>query len=156
MQRFNNILAYVNLASDAHLALARAVRLSRQNNANLTAKTVTEEHPAQAHAVLCPIHLEGARETVERDYHEQLEQLVRQVRDAGLSVQTVVAHGSTVIEVICTVLQRQHDLVIKTVRYGGAHSGSARMLGPGPETGRVCVAGAVKFETKGRTPCRIH
>jgi hypothetical protein len=63
MQRFKNILAYVNLALDAHPALARGVRLARQNNANLTAMTVIEEHPAQAHAILRSIHVKEALET---------------------------------------------------------------------------------------------
>ena len=41
------------------------------------------------------------------------------VRDAGLAVETVVAHGSTFIEVIRAAIQRQHDLVIKTVSSEG-------------------------------------
>ena len=119
MQRFKNILTYVNLASDEHPALARSVRLARHNNGSLTAMTVIEEHPAQAHALLRSIHLEDALETIEREYREQLELLVQPVRDAGLDVQTVVTHGSTFIEVIRAVLQRQHDLVIKTVSSEG-------------------------------------
>ena len=63
--------------------MARGVRLARHNNANLTAMTVIEEHPMQAHAVLRSIHLEDALETIEREYREQLEQLVQPVRDAG-------------------------------------------------------------------------
>ncbi|MCA9020536.1 MAG: hypothetical protein KDA74_10360 [Planctomycetaceae bacterium] len=55
MQRFKNILSYVNLALDEHPALERGVRLARHNNARLTVMTVIEEHPAQAHnrAVWC-------------------------------------------------------------------------------------------------------
>jgi universal stress protein E len=115
MQRFKNILAHVNLALDEHPALARGVRLARQNDAKLTAMTVIEEHPAQAHVILRSLHVTDALEAIEREYREQLEQLVQPVRDAGLAVETVVAHGSIFIEVVRVALQRQHDLVIKTV-----------------------------------------
>ncbi|WP_339910641.1 universal stress protein [Symmachiella dynata] len=119
MRRFKNILTYVNLSLDEHPALERGVRLARHNNANLTAMTVIEEYPAQAHALLRSIHLEDALETIERENREQLERIVQPIRDAGLAVETVVAHGSTFIEVIRAALQRQHDLVIKTVSSEG-------------------------------------
>jgi nucleotide-binding universal stress UspA family protein len=119
MQRFKNILTYVNLALEQHPALARGVHLAQHNNATLTAMTVIDEHPAQAHAILRSIHVRDALATIERQYHEQLEQLVQPVRDAGLDVETVVAHGSTFIEVIRTATQRGHDLVIKTVSSEG-------------------------------------
>ncbi|MEQ8787335.1 MAG: universal stress protein [Pirellulaceae bacterium] len=108
MQRFKNILLHVNLALDEHPALSRGVRLARHNNAKLTAMTVIEEPPAQAHAVLRSIHLEDALETIEREYREQLERLVQPVRDAGLDDDAVVAHGSTFVEVIRAAFQRQH------------------------------------------------
>lgn len=119
MQRFKNILAYVNLALDEHPALTRGARLARQNNGTLTAMTVIEEHPAQAHAILRSIHVTNALESIEREYREQLEQLVQPIRDTGLVVETVVAYGSAFIEVIRAALQRQHDLVIKTVSTEG-------------------------------------
>ena len=119
MQRFKNILVYVDLALEEHPALARGVRLALHNNANLTAMTVIEEYPEQAHAILRSIHIKNALEVIEHEYREQLEQRVQPFRDAGLAVETVVAHGSTFIEVIRTALQRQHDLVIKTVSSEG-------------------------------------
>ncbi len=119
MQRFKNILAHVNLALDEHPALARGAHLARQNNAKLTAITVLEEHPVQAQAILRSIHLTDALETIEREHREQLEQCVRPVRDAGLDVDIVVTHGSTFVEVIRAALQRQHDLVIKSVSSEG-------------------------------------
>lgn len=115
MQRFKNILAHVNLTLDEHPALTRGVRLARQNHAKLTAMTVMEEHPALARSVLRTLHLENALATIEREHREQLEQRVQPIRDAGLDVETVVAQGSTFVEVIRTALERQHDLVIKTV-----------------------------------------
>lgn len=115
MQRFKNILAHVDLALDQHPAIERGVHLARHNNARLTALTVIEEHPALAHAILRSLHLTDALETIEREYREQLEQLVQPVRNAGVDVETVVAHGSTFLEVIRAALQRRHDLVIKTV-----------------------------------------
>lgn len=119
MQRFKNILVHVNLAADEHPALERGVRLARHNNATLTAMTVVEEHPAPAHAILRSIHVKDALETIEHEYRNQLEELVHPVRDAGLDIETAVAHGSTFIEVIRAALQREHDLVIKTVRSEG-------------------------------------
>jgi nucleotide-binding universal stress UspA family protein len=119
MQRFKNILAHVNLAVDEHPALERGVRLARHNNATLTAMTVIEEHPAPAHAILRSIHVKDALKTIEHEYRNQLEELVQPVRDAGLHIETAVAHGSTFIEVIRAALQREHDLVIKTVSSEG-------------------------------------
>lgn len=121
MQRFKNILAYVDLALDEHPALARGVRLARYNDASLTAMTAIDEHPAQAHAILRSIHLKDALETIEREYREQLEQIVQPYREAGLAVETVIAHGSTFIEVIRAALNRQHDLVIKAVSSEGIY-----------------------------------
>lgn len=119
MQRFKNILAYINLAEDEHPALDRGLRLARLNNAALTAMTVIEEHPAPAHAVLRSIYVKGALATIEHECRNQLEELVQPVRDVGLEVETVVSHGSTFIEVIRAALQREHDLVIKTVSSEG-------------------------------------
>lgn len=121
MQRFKNILAYVDLALDEHPTLARGVRLARHNDASLTAMTVIDERPAKSNAILRSIQLKDALETIEREYRQQLEQLVQPYRDAGLVVETVVAHGSTFIEVIRTAHQRQHDLVIKTVSSEGIY-----------------------------------
>lgn len=119
MQRFKNILAYVNLALDEHPALGRGARLARHNNAKLTVMTVIDEYSEQAHTILRSIHLEDALDTVEREYREQLENMVQPVRDNGLDVETVVRHGSTFVEVIRAALQHQHDLVIKTVSSEG-------------------------------------
>ena len=119
MQRFKNILAHVDLSLEEHPALARGIRLARHNNARLTAMTVIEEHPAHADAVLRSLHLTDALEKIERARREQLEQLVQPLRDDGLEVDTLVAHGSTFVESIRAALQRQHDLVLKTVNSEG-------------------------------------
>lgn len=113
MRRFKNILAYVNLAFDEYSALARGVRLARHNNANLTAMTVIEEHPAQAHALLRSIHLEDALETIEREYREPF---VQPVRDASLDVETFVAHGSTFIEISRAASKLKTRLVVLGAR----------------------------------------
>jgi nucleotide-binding universal stress UspA family protein len=104
---------------DEHPALERGARLARHNKASLTAMTVIEEHPAPAHAILRSIHVKDALKTIEHEYLYQLEELVQPVRDAGLAVETVVAHGSTFLGVIRAALQHQHDLVIKTVSSEG-------------------------------------
>jgi nucleotide-binding universal stress UspA family protein len=117
MNRFKNILVVVNLSSGEHPALARGVLLARHNNANLTAMTVIEGHPEQA--ILRSIHIKDALETIEHAHREQLGQLVRPYCDAGLDVETVVAHGSTFVEIIRAALQRHHDLVIKSVSSEG-------------------------------------
>ena len=119
MQRFKNILAHVNLASSEDPALSRAIRLAQQNSAKLTAINVIDEHPTQAHAVLRSLHLEDRLELIEREHRDQLEKLVQPVRDSGLEVETVVATGSTFLEIIRATLRRQHDLVIKTVSSEG-------------------------------------
>jgi|TARA_R110000868_G_scaffold320720_3_gene581684 nucleotide-binding universal stress UspA family protein len=119
MQRFKNILSYVNLALDEHPALERGVRLARHNNARLTVMTVIEEHPAQAHTILRSLHVKDALETIEHEYRDQLNKLVQPVRDAGFAVDTVVAYGSTFIEIIRLTLKHRHDLVIKSVSSEG-------------------------------------
>ncbi len=119
MQRFTNILAYVDLGLAEHPALLCGMRLAERNQARLTALTVIEEHPAQAHAVLRSLHLENALENIERERLLQLEQLVEPLRAQGLEVETMVAHGSPFVEIIRAALRRRHDLVIKTVASEG-------------------------------------
>ncbi len=115
MRRFTNILVHINLSITDHPALARGVQLAMHNNAKLTAIAVIEEYPAQAHAVLRSLHLKDQLESIEREFHEQLETIVQPIRDSGLDVKTTVASGSAFVELIRVVLRNRHDLLIKTV-----------------------------------------
>ena len=119
MQRFKNILAHVSLELDEHPALTRAARLAKQNDAKLTAISVINEHPTQAHAVLRSLHLEEKLGLIEQDHRDQLDKLVQPILASGLDVETAVATGSTFVEVIRTALRNKHDLVIKTVSTEG-------------------------------------
>ncbi len=119
MQRFKNILAHVSLELDVHPALTRATRLAKQNDAKLTAISVINKHPTQAHAVLRSLHLEEKLGLIEQDHRDQLEELVQPIRASGLDVETAVATGSTFVEVIRAALRNKHDLVIKMVSSEG-------------------------------------
>lgn len=119
MQRFKNILAHVNPASDVQPALERGVSLAWHNSAKLTAIAVVEEYLIQTHAILRSIHPSDALETLGLEYRLQLEKIVQPYRDAGLAINTIVARGNVFLEVIRAAIGRNHDLVIKTVMSEG-------------------------------------
>ncbi len=120
MKSFDSILYVVeNPAAESSAAVARAVSLARNNQARLTVLHVVEEPRLGPFAG--SIAIEDLRSRLRQQATKQLSDLLR---GAGRETDHVVdvRFGTVFVEVIREVLRSRHDLVIKTVGEGGAHS----------------------------------
>lgn len=160
MNRFKNIL-YVSEASAAQdAAIARAVSLAQNNQADLTVIAVVP--PATANVVLPPggpISAELQMALVD-EHRKVLESLVAPHRQ-GLNIRLDVLIGSTFLEVIRAVLRNGHDVVIKPAedpRWLDRLFGSDDMhllrkcpcpvwlMKPGGKSNYECIIAAVDFD----------
>lgn len=120
MKSFNSILYVVeNPAAESSAAVARAVSLAENNQARLTVLYVAEEPRLGPFAG--SVKIEELRSRLRRQVSEQLSDLIR---STGSKTDVVVElrFGTVFVEVVREVLRSRHDLVIKTVGEGGAHS----------------------------------
>lgn len=120
MKPFNSVLYVVeNPAAEPAAAVARAVSLAENNQARLTVLHVAEAPRLGPFAG--SVAIEDVRSGLRQQATEQLRALLR---DAGGDTEVVVdiRFGTPFIEIIKDVLRSRHDLVIKTVGEGGAHS----------------------------------
>jgi nucleotide-binding universal stress UspA family protein len=114
MKRFKNIL-YVNDSTDDQAwAIARAVSLAENKQADLTIVDVIPTEVVTAGIGLPPGGpiSTGLKAAVVADHYEQLEALVKPYQQR-LSIRLDVLVGSTPLEVIRAVLKNAYDLVIK-------------------------------------------
>ena len=120
MKSFNSILYVVeNPAAESSAAVARAVSLAENNQARLTVLHVAEEPRLGPFAG--SVKIEEFRSRLLRQTTEQLSDLIRGTGDRT-NVVVDIRFGTAFIEIVREVLRNQHDLVIKTVGEGGAHS----------------------------------
>ena len=120
MKSFNSILYVVeNPAAESSAAVARAVSLAENNQARLTVLHVAEEPRLGPFAG--SVKIEEFRSRLRRQTTEQLSDLIRGTGDRT-NVVVDIRFGTAFIEIVREVLRNQHDLVIKTVGEGGAHS----------------------------------
>ncbi len=120
MKSFNSILYVVeNPAAEPSAAVARAVSLAENNQARLTVVHVAEEPRLGPFAG--SVKIEDFRSRLRRQVTEQLADLLR---GTGKKTDVVVdvRSGTVFVEIVREVLRNRHDLVIKTVGEGGAHS----------------------------------
>jgi universal stress protein E len=112
MQRFRNILVYVDSRPESVQALAAAAALARGTGARLTVMDVVPNLPASA------VRPAGASDLTDQAVAGrlfELEQLVTPYR-ADVSVTTAVSHGKVSLELIRQAQRDEHDLIIKTAR----------------------------------------
>ena len=120
MKSFNSILYVVeNPAAESSAAVARAVSLAENNQARLSVLHVAEEPRLGPFAG--SVKIEEFRSRLRRQTTEQLSDLIRGTGDRT-NVVVDIRFGTAFIEIVREVLRNQHDLVIKTVGEGGAHS----------------------------------
>jgi nucleotide-binding universal stress UspA family protein len=120
MKLFNNILYVVeDLAAEPTSAVARAVSLAENNQARLTILHVAEEPRLGPFAG--SVAVEDLRASLRRQATEQLQALL-QSTGKGADAVIDVRFGIPFIEIVRHVLRDRHDLVIKAVGAGGAHS----------------------------------
>lgn len=120
MKSFNSILYVVeDPAEEPNAAIARAVSLAKNNQARLRILHVAEEPRLGPFAA--SVEIEDFRARLRRRATDQLSELIGR---AGGKTEVVadVRFGSVFVEAIREVLRNGHDLVIKTVGKGGAHS----------------------------------
>jgi nucleotide-binding universal stress UspA family protein len=120
MKSFNSILYVVeNPAEESSAAVARAVSLAENNQARLTVLHVAEEPRLGPFAGSVKME-----ELMSRLRRQATEQLSDKIRSTGNKTDIVVdvRFGTVFVEVVREVLRNKHDLVIKTVGEGGAHS----------------------------------
>lgn len=110
MHRFKNILIVLNPESKSTVALDKAAKLARQNEARLTLFSVVEVHPdlhrypdSVAKYLLAPIIAEQ---------REWLHALIKPLQEDGIDAVSKVADGISFLEIIRQVMSEDHDLVI--------------------------------------------
>jgi len=117
MKRFKNIL-YVNEPTiDQASAVARAVSLAENNQANLTLVDVIPPQLVTAGDVLPPggSISEEQRAALESDHRKALESLTQPFSER-LHIRLEVVVGKTYLEAIRSVLKNGYDLLIKPVK----------------------------------------
>ncbi len=112
MKRFNNILFVCESAVDGGMALARAVTLAENNQAQLTVVEVMDEPLSIVGAVSGNVSAETIQKAMLEERQERLKRLIETVR-TDIHVNTRVLLGTPFLEIIREVLQGQRDLVIK-------------------------------------------
>ncbi len=116
MQRFRNILVVADGQSAYEHAFERVRWLAAANEAHVTLIDVVATPPGQIARLVAalPGRSAGAvEEQVDEVRRARLDGLAAPLREAGLSVDTVLAHGTPFIEIIRQVLRAGHDLVLK-------------------------------------------
>ena len=112
MERFRNILFASLGGKDDFAALDRANRLAIANNAKLTLVRVVEDPPLAISYFLSKKHLAEFTETTLSQAQSELEELVKKT-DSSLHVKTKVLIGKSFIELIRSVIENAHDLLVK-------------------------------------------
>lgn len=111
MNRFKNILFVADALETSQRALERAVALAKTNQAKLTVVTVigeVEEDEALTHS------LGTTLSHILHDYQQQsLSEWLKPFDSNETSIATHILHGSAFAEIIRTVIENDHDLVIK-------------------------------------------
>ncbi len=112
MKRFKNILVILNTESKDTVALNKAVKLAKQNEARLTLFSVVEGHPdlhrypdSVAKHLLAPI--------VSKQ-NELLREQIKPFMEGGINAVSKVVSGISFLEIIRQVIRENHDLLITT------------------------------------------
>ncbi len=122
---FKNILAVVDGDADAHPALVQALTLAKESRAAVTVAEALEERPEELKMVAKSNRSGTLQEAVMTERAASLARLLRSMDTGSLRVQTRVLYGTAFIEIIKTVIEKKHDLVIYN---GEAGDRKRRML----------------------------
>ncbi len=106
MSRFSNILFVADLAIDSTAAFNQAVTLAKNNQAKLTVVGVVDGLPESSFF-----------DSLVSQYDKELRELVKNIDNDILEVETEVLVGKDFIEIIYEVLKNERDLVIKAVEH---------------------------------------
>lgn len=114
MKSFSNIPLIADSSADRPAALQRAFTLAKNNQAALTICAVVDAIPTEmqiANSAATPAEF---ADIACNETHDQLEQIVNFLDEAGVSISTKVLVGRPFIEIIRQVLENGYDLIIKT------------------------------------------
>jgi nucleotide-binding universal stress UspA family protein len=118
MRRFKNMLYVHDQDGDSRSALARAVRLARSNDAQLTLLSTSEAVPRAP---------DGFAEALVGKRDDQLQSLLAGLDGTGLRTRSLHLTGKPFLEIIRQVIRGGHDLLIKPA--GGTGNFSSALFG---------------------------
>lgn len=113
MQRFSNILCFVGGDADAEPALEAAGNLARHNRARLTLVDVL---PGSNEGSWFGASSPDLEKLVVSARLQDLVEMAQPLEDLGVRVETRVETGNPFVELIRLVVERGHDIVIKTAQ----------------------------------------
>jgi nucleotide-binding universal stress UspA family protein len=107
MNRFKNILAYINTHSERHSGFEKALELAASNRARLTVIDIAGEFPFSPRS-------QEIRQVILNEKQEKLFALRERALQSGLDITAHLASGKSFLEIIRLVMENDHDLVVKT------------------------------------------
>lgn len=113
--RFLNILLALDSGAGNELALERAIRLARKENARLTVCDVVDSIPGDYGRLITSITPRELTDSIVVDRLERIEALLRTVDSSDLSIDVKVLVGRAHIEIAQLVREGHYDLVIKPI-----------------------------------------
>jgi len=116
MKRFKRILLAFDGKTDPSAALTRALDLARRNEAVLTVLEVVEDFPGQLEKWMTTKDTRNLKEGIIQEAADRLGTLLKSIVPKGIQVNKKVVAGKPFLEIIRSVLQHGHDLVIVTPR----------------------------------------
>ena len=110
MDRFRNILLYLQAEESDSAALERAVELCRRSGAKLELLAVTPE--LSVYLRYPQFSYPSLEETLRQEAERRLEKLAARARTAGVDVRARVRHGKPSLEITREVIAERNDLVM--------------------------------------------
>lgn len=114
MKRFQNILMVYNDKADHRPALAHVIALAERTGARLTLVDVVEDLGFDLRLLRRPFNIKSLRAELLNERKEQLEASVREIVGNRATIAAKVLTGNAPIAIIKEVLQKGHDLVVKS------------------------------------------
>lgn len=134
MQRFKNILVVCDESSNADWAVDCARDLAFRNDGRITLIDVVDFESVEISDVLVGLNIDTAlqlQNEIFQHHHSRLKAIVDDLQDAGLEVTASVVNGLPFVEIIKSVIQQGHDLVVKASDWRGT---ADHTISPGLDT----------------------
>ena len=122
IERFQNILVYVDGEAERSFAFQCALQLAGTSGAKLKIVAVLEQLPWYTHAMMPESKERQFLEIFERDLEQRLEKLAQEATEAGITAETKLLRGRGTIEIVREVQKSQHDLVIADAQEPDSHA----------------------------------
>ena len=113
MKQIASILFVADASIDDSAALQQALSVANENQAKLTVASVMEVSSKQKHG--SGGTFDQVLDTMLKQRHEDLESMLSQVEHADADTEIKVLKGKVFIEIIREVIDKKHDLLIKSV-----------------------------------------